>query len=73
MTISHKIITAFHFQLQHMWFLASSQKLSNPHEVEDLLSEFNEISALLLAEVVNMEDCNVSYGVSESVFYKMLL
>ncbi len=46
--------------IQQDWFKASSHKLSNPSEVEDFLSCFNEISRDLLINVVNMADANVS-------------
>lgn len=42
------------------WFKVSSHKLSDPNQVEDYLSSFNEISKPCLKHIVNLQDDNVS-------------
>ncbi|XP_069127337.1 KN motif and ankyrin repeat domain-containing protein 1-like isoform X2 [Argopecten irradians] len=58
--------------IQKEWFGISSQKLSEPHQVEDYLSSFNEISRRLLEYIVNMQDSNgntaIHYAVSHCNF-----
>lgn len=58
--------------IQQDWFRVSSHKLSNPHQVEDYLSCFNEIDKKLLKHIVNMFDangnCTIHYAVSHSNF-----
>ncbi|KAL3867819.1 hypothetical protein ACJMK2_040666 [Sinanodonta woodiana] len=58
--------------VQQDWFRTSSSKLSSPHQVEDYLSCFNEISKRLLEYVVNMQDSNgntaMHYAVSHCNF-----
>ncbi|XP_014668471.1 PREDICTED: KN motif and ankyrin repeat domain-containing protein 1-like [Priapulus caudatus] len=58
--------------IQREWFKASSQKNANPHQVEDYLDEFEEISHEHLAKVVNMADNNgntaLHYSVSHGNF-----
>lgn len=41
------------------WFKVSSHKLSDPNQVEDYLSSFNEISKPCLKHIVNLQDDNV--------------
>lgn len=54
-----------HFQnasievIKKVWFKASSNKLSDPNQVEDYLSSFNEISKPCLKHIVNLQDDNV--------------
>ncbi|XP_062568562.1 uncharacterized protein LOC134230741 isoform X2 [Saccostrea cucullata] len=52
------------------WFKASSHKLSDPNQVEDFLSSFNEISKACLQYIVNLQDDNgntaIHYAVSHS-------
>ncbi|XP_021373443.1 uncharacterized protein LOC110463285 isoform X2 [Mizuhopecten yessoensis] len=58
--------------IQKEWFGISSQKLSEPHQVEDYLSSLNEISRRLLEYIVNMQDSNgntaIHYAVSHCNF-----
>ncbi|CAI9725380.1 GPI-anchored adhesin PGA55 isoform X2 [Octopus vulgaris] len=59
-------------QIRQEWFKVSSHKLSNPHQVEDYLSSFNEIDKKLLKYIVNLLDsngnCSIHYSVSHSNF-----
>ncbi|GAB1608235.1 uncharacterized protein LOC115213887 isoform X1 [Argonauta hians] len=59
-------------QIRLEWFKVSSHKLSNPHQVEDYLSSFNEIDKKLLKYIVNLLDsngnCSIHYSVSHSNF-----
>lgn len=45
--------------IKEEWFNISSGKLSEPHQVEDFMSSFNEISRRLMEYVVNIQDSNV--------------
>lgn len=46
--------------IQQEWFRISSTEKANPHEVEDYLDCFEEMSVALLEYCVNMVDANVS-------------
>lgn len=47
-------------RIKEEWFKISSAKLSEPYQVEDFMSSFNEISRRLLEYIVNIQDSNVS-------------
>ena len=46
--------------IQQEWFRVSSSENADPHEVEDYLDCFEELSVPLLEYCVNMVDANVS-------------
>ncbi|XP_048759693.2 uncharacterized protein LOC125669279 isoform X5 [Ostrea edulis] len=58
--------------IKKVWFKASSNKLSDPNQVEDYLSSFNEISKPCLKHIVNLQDDNgntaIHYAVSHCNF-----
>ncbi|XP_036333104.1 uncharacterized protein LOC118744298 isoform X2 [Rhagoletis pomonella] len=58
--------------IQQEWFRASSTEKANPHEVEDYLDCFEEMSVALLEYCVNMVDANgntaMHYAVSHGNF-----
>ncbi|XP_058979806.1 KN motif and ankyrin repeat domain-containing protein 2 [Musca domestica] len=58
--------------IQHEWFRISSSEKANPHEVEDYLDCFEELSVPLLEYCVNMVDSNgntaMHYAVSHCNF-----
>ncbi|VDH89965.1 Hypothetical predicted protein [Mytilus galloprovincialis] len=58
--------------IKEEWFKISSGKLSEPYQVEDFMSSFNEISRRLLEYIVNIQDSNgntaLHYAVSHCNF-----
>ncbi|XP_064625261.1 uncharacterized protein LOC135486420 isoform X3 [Lineus longissimus] len=58
--------------IQAGWFKVSSERLSNPHQVEDYLSSFNELCRDLLPLIINQADangnCAIHYAVSHCNF-----
>jgi len=46
--------------IQSEWFYSTSQKLADPSQVEDYLTQINEMSRKLLEHIVNMADSNVT-------------
>ena len=42
------------------WFRVTSQKTSDPYQVEDILSALAEMGKSILEKIVNISDANVS-------------
>ncbi|XP_041358194.1 uncharacterized protein LOC121375047 isoform X2 [Gigantopelta aegis] len=66
-TIQTKELNASVNVIQQEWFRITNNKLVDPHQVEDYISSFNEISKKLMEHIVNMADANGNTALHYSV------